>query len=242
MCIRDSSWRRFSWRVLGGVLAALAVSMLLAPFWPGVAGVLATALLRPVLSVVGLAALLLPLALLLLGLDLLRAEAPLSHFRRVGRGFSHAAVLGVDRVGDVVQERREGRAVARSRRTLRGELRRHLGQLEELLAVSPEHPGLKVQQGEVRGVLDELRQLSEADIGHYAEQLGEWDRTLESAVVAELENLRGRLTCETDPPAADTAAGLRDKAAAIRAGRHELGTELHSVSYTHLTLPTKRIV
>ncbi|GHG05048.1 hypothetical protein GCM10017783_17090 [Deinococcus piscis] len=221
------SMRRFSRRVAGGLLVVLALCLLAAPFWPLASGALATSLLRPVLRVVGLAALLLPLGLLLLGLDLLRAQAPLSHFRQVGRGFSRAAVSGADRVGDLVQERREGREVARARSALRSELRRHLSQLGSLLDVRPEHPEMKLQEGEVRGVLAEVRGLSEADVEHYAASLKGWDRALEDAAVQELDALRGRLSAEADA-AGDSPAQMEEKAAAVRAGRCELGTELHA--------------
>nr|WP_245532683.1 DNA translocase FtsK [Deinococcus proteolyticus] len=221
------SLRGFSRRLLGGLLLALAVSLLLAPFWPAVSGALATGLLRPVLAVIGLAALLLPLALALLGLDLLRGQAPLSHFRQVGRGFSRAAVTGADRMGDLVQERREGREVARARSALRGELRRHLSQLRSLLDVRPEHAEMKLQDTEVRGVLAEVRGLSEADVAHYAASLKGWDRALEDATVQELDALRARLNTEAEA-AADVPAQIEAQAAAVRAGRCELGTELHA--------------
>ncbi|WP_261664118.1 DNA translocase FtsK [Deinococcus sp. Marseille-Q6407] len=221
------SLRRFSLRLLGGALVALSLSLLTAPFWPGVAGALAVRLLHPVLATVGLAALLLPLALLLLGLDLLRGQAPLSHFRQVGRGFSRAAVSGADRMEDLVQERREGREVARSRGALRGELRRHLSQLSGLLELRPEHPELKLQEGEVRAVLAEVRGLSEQDVTHYTAALQDWDRALEAAAVQEIEALRARLSSESQP-AGDVGTQVEEKAEAIRRGRCELGAELHA--------------
>nr|WP_233433653.1 DNA translocase FtsK [Deinococcus radiophilus] len=221
------SVRRFSRRVLGGTLVVFALALLAAPFWPLAAGELAVAAMRPITAVIGLAALLLPLALLLLGLDLLRQQAPLSHFKKVGRGFSHMAVSGADRLGDAVQERREGREVARARGSLRGELRRHLGQLEGLERVCPDRPELKLQLDEVRGVLKEVRRLPEQDVEHYRSELEEWDRQLGTMTLEELEALRGRIGQEAG--SADTVAEqIEEKAAAIRRGRHELGAELHS--------------
>lgn len=227
------SLRRFSLRVLGGLLVALSVSLLLAPFWPALAGALAIALLRPLLAVVGLAALLMPLMLLLLGLDLLRAQPVLSHVRQLGRGFSHLALRGADRMGDLVQENREGREVARSRGQLREGLRRHLRQLEEVLKVSPERRDLRAQHTEIKDVLADLRGLSAADTAHYAAELAEWDSALELAVVQELEGLRARLDHETEQaPTAEAgrsvAEQLKTKAEDIRQGRCELGAALHS--------------
>lgn len=216
---------RFGLRVLGGALVALAASLLLAPFWPAAAGRLAVLLLSPLLGVLGLAALLLPLALLLLGLDWLRGEAVLTHFRRVGRAFGRAAVLGADRFGDAVQERREGREAARGRSALRGELRRHQEQLQTFLAARPEHPALKVQETEVRGVLAEVRRLPQEDVAHYAAALKDWDRALQGAAAQELQGLREQLPQEA-AGASGVAQAVARKSEDIRAGRSELGAEL----------------
>ncbi|WP_380081693.1 hypothetical protein [Deinococcus lacus] len=189
----------------------------------GAGGQLAELFARPLGAALGFLAALLPLALLTLGLEILLGQPPLTFlkafFRLVSQGL---AALGY-RAQGLIEERKEGREVARARGKLRSALRGHQKELEQLHRSFP-LADLQLRQAEVRGRLEDMRDMDESEMEQVWQELEGWQAQHAGLLSQAAADLAQQVSAE---PAAlqgeiDTLAGH------IRAGRHELGAELPS--------------
>ncbi len=211
-------------RVLGATLVALSLLGLAAVFMPDQAGQLAVNLMRPLMRTVGVAAALLPLLLLSLGVEIILARAPFSLAKGFFRALSMASMGAVLWGRDLLAARHEGQERARARASLRGELSAHLRDLLALEKLYPQARELRGYHADTRDALRTLGSLDEEGVTHVAADLASWREVARGFVMSAAQDLAARVDAEA--PALSTE--LEARQADVKGGRHELSVGLNA--------------
>lgn len=211
-------------RVLGGALVVASLLALHEIFEPGAAGQGAATLMKPLTGALSLAAALLPLITLTLGLEIMLRLSPFTLLKSVFRQLSVLLGGATTTVQGAIEARQDGRESARARSGVRLSLAAHTRDLELLRKLYPEARELKGQQEEVRSAGRDLRNLDEAGLKSLERDLHSWREVMQTFVGNAARDLREVVAAE----APDAGAQAEALAQEVRAGRHELRVELPS--------------
>ena len=211
-------------RVLGGAVVVASLLALHELFRPGEAGEGAALAMAPLGASLSLAAALLPLVTLTLGLEIMLRLPVFTLLKGLFRGVSVLLGGATTQVQGAIEARQDGRESARARAEARSHLAAHTRDLEALRRLYPAAKDLKAQHEEVRAAAREVRSLDEAGLKNLERDLAVWREALTTFVGHEARDLRERLIAEAPDAGAEAEATLGE----VRAGRHELKVELPS--------------
>ncbi|PTA69660.1 FtsK/SpoIIIE family DNA translocase [Deinococcus arcticus] len=216
--------RNLTRRVLGGAVVVVSLLALHEVAQPGQAGELAARAMGPLRAVLSVLSALLPLITLTLGAELMLRLAPFTLLKGFFRQTSVLLGGGAAQVQGALEARQGGRESARARTEARQGLSALGRELEDLRRLSPEDSSLRDLQQELRVASRGVRALDAAGLKNLERDLAGWRTLLDTFVGNAARDLREQVAAEAPEAGALVEAAANE----VRAGRHELGTELPS--------------